>query len=115
MSLNRILVADDGSDSALRAVEIESELAAKTGAELFALAVVDPGKYRRSGIEALARSEELEDGGALDALSMPPQHTWTVVARLPRLAVFLDATPRSEQATIRPGKSWTLLASTALI
>jgi nucleotide-binding universal stress UspA family protein len=59
-----ILVADDGSDAALRAVETAAELAARTGAELFALAVVNPAEFRAEDIEALARSEALQDGGA---------------------------------------------------
>lgn len=66
--MERILVADDGSDAALRAVETAVELAAGTGAELFALAVVDPAEFRAGDVEALARSEALEEGGAIDCL-----------------------------------------------
>jgi nucleotide-binding universal stress UspA family protein len=66
--MERILVADDGSELALRAVEIASQLAAKFDATLFAIAVVDPGQYRRADIEAFARSEEFEEGTALEAL-----------------------------------------------
>jgi nucleotide-binding universal stress UspA family protein len=64
----RILVADDGSDPALRAVETAAELAARTGAELFALAVVNPAEFRAEDVEALARSEALQEGGAIDRL-----------------------------------------------
>jgi nucleotide-binding universal stress UspA family protein len=66
--MERILVADDGSDLALHAVEIASELASKMNATLFALAVVDPGEYHRADIEAFARSEEFESGAALETL-----------------------------------------------
>jgi nucleotide-binding universal stress UspA family protein len=66
--VERILVADDGSDAALRAVNIAAELAGKTGAELFALAVVNPAEFRPGDVEALARSEALEEGGAIDRL-----------------------------------------------
>ncbi len=66
--MERILVADDGSDPALRAVSVAAELAAQTGAELIALAVVDPAQFRRADVEAFARSEQLEEGGALAGL-----------------------------------------------
>lgn len=66
--MERILVADDGSDAALRAVETAAELAARTGAELFALAVVNPAEFRAGDVEALARSEALEEGGAIERL-----------------------------------------------
>jgi nucleotide-binding universal stress UspA family protein len=66
--VERILVADDGSDAALCAVETDAELAARTGAELFALAVVNLAEFRPGDVEALARSEALEEGGAIDQL-----------------------------------------------
>lgn len=66
--MERILVADDGSDAALRAVSVAAQLAAKTGAELIALAIVDPAEFRRSDVAAFARSEHLEEGGALAGL-----------------------------------------------
>ena len=66
--MKRILVADDGSENALKAVEIAAELAAKTGAELIALAVVDPNRARLADISALARSEKIDDSQALEAL-----------------------------------------------
>lgn len=66
--MERILVADDGSAPALRAVEIAAELAAKTGVELVALAVIDPADFSRPDLEAFARSEGLEEGGELDSL-----------------------------------------------
>ena len=63
--MKRILVTDDGSDGALNAVDIAAELAAKTGAELIALAVVDPYRIRVEDISSLARSEKAGDcGGA---------------------------------------------------
>jgi nucleotide-binding universal stress UspA family protein len=66
--VERILVADDGSDAALRAVETAAELAARTEAELFALAVVNPAEFWPGDVEALARSEALEEGGTIDRL-----------------------------------------------
>jgi nucleotide-binding universal stress UspA family protein len=66
--MERILVADDGSDMALDAVEIAAELAAKTGAELIALAVVDPNRVRAADVSTLARSEKLADAEALEIL-----------------------------------------------
>ena len=66
--MQRILVADDGSDPALRAVSVAAELAAQAGAELVALAIVDPTEFRRADVAAFARSEQLEEGGALAGL-----------------------------------------------
>ena len=66
--MERILVADDGSDPALRAVGVAAELAAQTGAELIAFAIVDAAKFRRADVEAFARSEQLEEGAALTGL-----------------------------------------------
>jgi nucleotide-binding universal stress UspA family protein len=66
--MERILVADDGSDGALRAVELATELAAKTGAELVALAVVDPARFRQVDILGFARSEGLDEAGAIAGL-----------------------------------------------
>jgi nucleotide-binding universal stress UspA family protein len=62
--LEHILVADDGSDAALKAVEIAAELAAKTGASLIALAVIDPGNFGAADVVAFARSEGLAMGAA---------------------------------------------------
>jgi nucleotide-binding universal stress UspA family protein len=67
-AMKRIMVADDGSAPALHAVELAAELAAQAGAELIALAVIDPAKFRPRDVEAFARSEELDDGGALGYL-----------------------------------------------
>ena len=66
--MKRILVADDGSDAALSAVEIAAELAVNTGAELIALAVVDPNRMSRADISRLAQSEKLRDAEALEIL-----------------------------------------------
>jgi len=66
--MERILVADDGSDAALQAVETAAELAARTGACLVALAVVNPAEFQPGDVEALARSEALEEGSAIDRL-----------------------------------------------
>jgi nucleotide-binding universal stress UspA family protein len=66
--LKHILVADDGSDAALKAVDIAAELAAKTGASLTALAVIDSGNFGAADVLAFARSEGLEAGAAVEAL-----------------------------------------------
>ena len=65
--LEHILVADDGSDAALKAVEIAAELAAKTGASLTALAVIDPGNFGAADVHSVARSEGLERSAAVAA------------------------------------------------
>jgi nucleotide-binding universal stress UspA family protein len=57
--VDRILIADDGSESAMKAVEIACDLAVKTGAELIALAVIDPREIRPTDIKELAGSENL--------------------------------------------------------
>ena len=61
-------MADDGSTAGLRAIEVAVDLAKKTGAEISAIAVIDPGEYRQTEITAFAQSEELEAGEALDAI-----------------------------------------------
>ena len=66
--MERILVADDGSDIAFSAVKVAAELAAKTGAELIAISVVDPAQIRAADISELARSEKLGDAEALEIL-----------------------------------------------
>ena len=66
--MERILVADDGSDTALKAVEIAADLAARTGAVLFTLAIVNPAEFRPADVEALTRSEALAEGEAIDRL-----------------------------------------------
>ena len=66
--MKRILVADDGSEAAFTAVEIAAELAAKTGAELIALAVIDPNRVPAADIIKVARSEKLGDAEALEIL-----------------------------------------------
>jgi nucleotide-binding universal stress UspA family protein len=66
--VERILLADDGSDTAFSAVEVAAELAAKTGAELTALSVVNPDRIRAADISLLARSEKLGDAEALEIL-----------------------------------------------
>ena len=63
--MDRILVADDGSESARSAVELAAELAGKTGAELIALAVVDAAQYAERDLrelvsEGLSKSEARE-------------------------------------------------------
>ena len=66
--MDRILVADDGSEAALAAVKIAAELAAKTGAELIALAVIDPNRVPAADIMKVARSEKVGDTEALEIL-----------------------------------------------
>jgi nucleotide-binding universal stress UspA family protein len=66
--MERVLVADDGSGPALRAVGIAVELAAKTGAELVALAVVDPALFRARDVAAFAHSEALDQSAVMDSL-----------------------------------------------
>ena len=61
-------MADDGSDPALRAVSVAAELAARTGAELIALAIVDPAEFRRTDVTAFAHSEHLDEAGAIEGL-----------------------------------------------
>jgi len=58
--MKRILVGDDGSETAHAAIEQASELAAKTGAELIALAVFGKGGVGARDIEAFARSEDID-------------------------------------------------------
>lgn len=63
--MDRILVADDGSEDARSAVELAAELAGKTGAELIALAVVDAAQYSERDLrelesEGLGKSEARE-------------------------------------------------------
>jgi len=58
--VKRILVGDDGSNTALLAVEQASELAAKTGAELIALAVFERGSVADRDLDAFARSEDID-------------------------------------------------------
>jgi nucleotide-binding universal stress UspA family protein len=65
--LEHILVADDGSDAALKAVEIAAELAAKMGASLTAFAVIDSGNFGAADAVAFARSEGLDMGTAVAA------------------------------------------------
>ena len=65
--MERILLADDGSEIGLKAVGIASELAAKTGAELIALAVIDPYSIDPMDVMALARSAKVDYGQALES------------------------------------------------
>ena len=58
--MKRILVGDDGSNTACVAIEQASELATKTGAELIALAVFERESVGAQDIEAFARSEEID-------------------------------------------------------
>ena len=58
--MKRILVGDDGSNTALFAVEQASELAAKTGADLIALAVFERSSLEARDLEAFARSEDID-------------------------------------------------------
>ena len=64
--MQRILIATDGSEHALRAAKFAGELAAKTGADLHVLAVA----YRdRSGEEELREFAKIEHlGGVLNAI-----------------------------------------------
>jgi nucleotide-binding universal stress UspA family protein len=66
--MERILVADDGSEPALKAVGVGAALAAKTGAELLALAVIDPNRVSAADILNLARATKVDDGQALENL-----------------------------------------------
>ena len=66
--MEHILVADDGSEAALKAVEIAAELAAKTGASLVALAVIDPAGFGMADLKAFARSEGLDMSTAIQPL-----------------------------------------------
>jgi nucleotide-binding universal stress UspA family protein len=66
--MERILVADDGSEPALKAVGIAAELAAKTGSELIALAVIDPNRVSAADILNFARAAKVDDGQALENL-----------------------------------------------
>ena len=66
--MKRILVADDGSDSALAAVELAAELAAKTGAELFAIAIFDTGSFSARNAGAFAHSESIDTVQAQEAM-----------------------------------------------
>jgi nucleotide-binding universal stress UspA family protein len=66
--MDRILVADEGSAAASRAIEVVIDLAKNTGAELSAIAVVDPSDYRQTEITAFAQPEELKAREALDPI-----------------------------------------------
>jgi nucleotide-binding universal stress UspA family protein len=80
-----ILVADDGSDAALKAVEFAAELAAKMGASLTALAVIDSGNFGAANVLAVARSEGLEASAAVgllvDAAAEYLARCWTIAQR----------------------------------
>jgi len=65
--MDHILVADDGSEAALKAVETAAELAGRTGASLTALAVIDAGNFGAADVRAFARSEGLDVGAAVAA------------------------------------------------
>jgi nucleotide-binding universal stress UspA family protein len=67
VEMDRILVADDGSDAALKAVETAALLAAQTGASLTAFAVIDAGNFGAADVLAFARSEGLDVGTAVAA------------------------------------------------
>jgi len=58
--VKRVLVGDDGSEAAFWVVEQAGELAAKTGAELIALAVFERGSVEDRNIDAFARSEDID-------------------------------------------------------
>jgi nucleotide-binding universal stress UspA family protein len=66
--MQRILVADDGSESALSAVELAADLAAKLDAELFALAVFDTAGFSGGILERFARSEGIDIAQAQEAM-----------------------------------------------
>jgi nucleotide-binding universal stress UspA family protein len=66
--MKRILVADDGSDGALSAVEVAAELAAGTGAELIALAVADPDRVGALDVLAVAETDDVGEAEALEKL-----------------------------------------------
>jgi len=90
--MKRILVADDGSDAALVAVELAAQLAGKTGAELLAVAVVDPSRIRPVDIADLARAERVGDTEALETL---------IDASAPYLARCEEAAKRAGVARFR--------------
>ncbi len=56
----RILVAVDGSDNALRAVDAASAIAAKFGAELVLVTVLDSLRHS-AGLKKFAEAEELDE------------------------------------------------------
>jgi len=66
--MRQILIGDDGSPAAMQAIATAAELAARTGAELMALAVVDPAQFRTADVTAFARSEALDECTAEDHL-----------------------------------------------
>lgn len=66
--MKRIVVADDGSEAALVAVELAVELAAAMGAELLALAVGDTRALAAPNVAAFARSEGIDPVEAQDAM-----------------------------------------------
>lgn len=66
--MERIMVADDGSEPALAAVRLAADLAAKTGAELIAFAAVGSELSPRD-IAAFARSEAIDEATAREKLA----------------------------------------------
>jgi nucleotide-binding universal stress UspA family protein len=58
--MKRILLADDGSDHALYAVEQAAELAAKMDAELMAIAVWERGCLSAQDLDDFARSRNID-------------------------------------------------------
>ena len=57
----RILVAVDGSDNALRAVDVASAIAAKFSAELVVVTVLDHSLRRSPALKKFAEAEEVEE------------------------------------------------------
>ena len=56
----RILVAVDGSDNALRAVDVASTIAAKFDAELVAVTVLHPLRHS-AALKKFAEAEEIDE------------------------------------------------------
>ncbi len=59
--MKRILSAVDGSDHALKGVELAADLAAKDDAELVLLAVVNENAQFDAGLNAYARAEHIRE------------------------------------------------------
>ncbi len=66
----RILVAVDGSDNALRAVDVASTIAAKFDAELVVVTVLHPLRHLSKELQALGA--RLVEGDLLDLTTVQP-------------------------------------------
>jgi nucleotide-binding universal stress UspA family protein len=67
--MKRILAAVDGSDHALKGVDLAADLAAKDDAELTLLAVVSETARLDEGLDAYTRVEHIREPGARLALA----------------------------------------------